>query len=153
MTQAIEEVYRRHAASLTRYATTLVGPDAAADVVAEAVAQTLRGDTLNHVDDIAGYWFRAITNVAASSHRSRLRREKRELKVASATSLTTSPETPSDARALLRALSGRQRAVVYLAYWHDMSPETIARTLDISEGTVRKQLARARQQLRKDLSR
>ena len=40
---------------------------------------------------------------------------------------------------------------MYLTYWEDLAPQTIANLLGVSEGTVRKQLARARDQLRRIL--
>jgi RNA polymerase sigma factor (sigma-70 family) len=45
-------------------------------------------------------------------------------------------------------LSLRQRAVVVLAYWADLTPDDIADRLGISEGAVRRHLARARARLR-----
>jgi len=38
-------------------------------------------------------------------------------------------------------LSPRQRAVVYLAYWEDMTPASTAAVLGIGEGSVRRHLA------------
>jgi RNA polymerase sigma factor (sigma-70 family) len=48
-------------------------------------------------------------------------------------------------------LSERQRAVVYLTYWDDLDPPRIAELLGISDGAVRRHLARARHHLRKTL--
>jgi RNA polymerase sigma factor (sigma-70 family) len=56
-----------------------------------------------------------------------------------------------DARRVLRALSVQQRAVMYLTYWHDWDPARIAEALGVADGTVRKQLARGREQLREAL--
>ena len=53
--------------------------------------------------------------------------------------------------AALAQLSPQQRAVVYFTYWDDLLPSQIAELLDVSEGTVRKQLARARDHLRRIL--
>ena len=58
-------------------------------------------------------------------------------------------ESSIDVHRALATLSPQQRAVVFLAYWEDQTPTQTAATLDITEGTVRKQLARARAQLRK----
>lgn len=60
-------------------------------------------------------------------------------------------ETSIDAHRALAALSEQQRAVVYLTYWDDQTPAQIAELLDVAEGTVRKQLARARDHLRRIL--
>jgi RNA polymerase sigma-70 factor (ECF subfamily) len=48
-------------------------------------------------------------------------------------------------------LSVRQRAVVYLTYWDDLEPADAAERLGISEGSVRRHLARARANLRRTL--
>jgi RNA polymerase sigma-70 factor (ECF subfamily) len=49
------------------------------------------------------------------------------------------------------ALSVRQRAVIVLTYWADLDPRTVAERLGISEGSVRRHLARARAHLREAL--
>jgi len=49
-------------------------------------------------------------------------------------------------------LSVGQRAVIYLTYWHDLSVAQVAGALGVTDGTVRRQLARARARLRGALS-
>ena len=56
-----------------------------------------------------------------------------------------------DVRAALTELSPQQRAVVFLTYWEDRSIPDVAAVLDVTEGTVRRQLARAKDRLRKVL--
>jgi len=41
--------------------------------------------------------------------------------------------------------------VVFLTYWDDLDAATVANLLGVSEGTVRKQLGRARNKLREVL--
>ena len=53
---------------------------------------------------------------------------------------------------VLEELSVQQRAVTYLTYWHDWSVSQVAEALGVGEGTVRRQLARARTRLRGALS-
>lgn len=53
--------------------------------------------------------------------------------------------------AAVDGLSAQQRAVIVLTYWQDLEPKAVAELLGVSEGTVRKQLARARQKLRGEL--
>ena len=48
-------------------------------------------------------------------------------------------------------LSVRQRAVVFLTYWEDLHQRDIATRLDISEGSVRRHLARAHSRLKETL--
>lgn len=52
----------------------------------------------------------------------------------------------------LDQLSPQQRAIVVLTYWMDLDPTAIAEVLDVSDGAVRKQLARARARLREELA-
>jgi RNA polymerase sigma-70 factor (ECF subfamily) len=56
-----------------------------------------------------------------------------------------------DAHRALQQLAPQQRAVIYLTYWEDLRPQQIAELLEVGEGTVRKQLARAREHLRRIL--
>jgi RNA polymerase sigma factor (sigma-70 family) len=42
--------------------------------------------------------------------------------------------------------------VVVLTYWMDLTPAAIAELLEVSEGSVRKQLARARARMKEALS-
>jgi len=51
--------------------------------------------------------------------------------------------------AALRALGPRQRAVVVLRYWLDLTPEETAATLNCTVGTVKSQASRALATLRK----
>jgi len=51
----------------------------------------------------------------------------------------------------IRSLSPQQRAVIYFTYWEDLRPGDVAELLDIGEGSVKRQLARARARLREVL--
>jgi RNA polymerase sigma-70 factor (ECF subfamily) len=44
-------------------------------------------------------------------------------------------------------LSLQQRAVVFLTYWEDLTPGAVAERLGVSEGSVKRHLARARKRL------
>lgn len=151
----VELEYRRHVAELAHYATVLVGPDDAMDVVNEAVAATLARSSLVGVDDVRAYWFRAVTNTAAGWHRSNYRRRTRETRVSTDAYRVVREATTmaDDAQEVLSSLSVQQRAVVYLTYWHDWEPARVAATLGVSEGTIRQQLGRGREKLREVLRR
>ncbi len=61
------------------------------------------------------------------------------------------PELRPEVQQAVERLSVRQRAVVYLTYWEDMTDQMAADHLGISAGSVRRHLARARDHLRKVL--
>jgi RNA polymerase sigma-70 factor, ECF subfamily len=146
------ETYRRHAAELIRYATVLVGPDDAPDVVTEAVLAAFASPQWPTVDNRRAYLYRAVLTRSLSHRRSDTRRRRRETMVALRTATRVEPtESALDAHRALASLSGQQRAVIYLTYWEDQSPAQIAELLTVSEGAVRKQLARARDHLRRIL--
>jgi RNA polymerase sigma factor (sigma-70 family) len=52
----------------------------------------------------------------------------------------------------IRQLELRERAVIYLTYWADLSPSTIATTLAVSQRTVERALRDARRKLEELLS-
>lgn len=87
----VEFEYGRLAPELVRYASVLVGPHDAPDVVADAVVATLERGSLSAVADLRAYWFRAVTNTAVSLHRSSSRRIRREQFVALPTAMRFSP--------------------------------------------------------------
>jgi RNA polymerase sigma-70 factor (ECF subfamily) len=61
------------------------------------------------------------------------------------------PEFRPDVQRAVEKLSVRQRAVVYLTYWEDMTNQMAANYLGISAGSVRRHLARAKTHLRREL--
>jgi RNA polymerase sigma-70 factor (ECF subfamily) len=63
--------------------------------------------------------------------------------------MTELPEYRPEVLAAVRRLSVRQRAVIVLAYWEQLTVPEIAAHLGISEGSVRRHLARARSKLRR----
>ena len=152
----VGDAYRDNAADLIRYATVLVGPSDAPDVVSDAVIGVMSSGKWDGVDNPRGYLFRAVLNQAISHKRSGARRRRREersttMSFAPAALAPAAEATSLDAHRALALLSPQQRAVVYLTYWEDLAPAQIATLHDISEGSVKKQLARAREQLRRIL--
>ena len=148
------DTYRRYAPDLIRYATALVGPADAPDVVSDAVLAAFGSPGWPAVDNRRAYLYRAVLTRASSHHRSSARRRRRERVVAlrDVRSQQEAPPTDAvDAHRALAQLSEQQRAVVYLTYWEDLQPAQIATLLHVTEGTVRKQLARARDRLRRIL--
>jgi RNA polymerase sigma-70 factor (ECF subfamily) len=149
----VEEAYRKWADDLVRYGTAVAGPCDAPDVVAEAFASVLAGgqDAWDAVREPRRYLYRAVLNAARARARSRGRRERREWRVGVATPVGESLSDPGVVAALAR-LSPQQRAVVFLTYWEDLRPADVAAVLGISEGSVKRHLARARSSLREALA-
>jgi DNA-directed RNA polymerase specialized sigma24 family protein len=65
-----EEIYRRNVHDLTRFATSLVGPADAGDVVAEAVMRVMWSKQWDGVTDHRAYLYRAVLNEARMLARS-----------------------------------------------------------------------------------
>ena len=146
-----EELYRKHSDELTRFATGLVGPSDAADVVSAAVLRAIQSKEWAGVENRRAYLYRSVMNEARATQRSTARRRRREER--SAPSEASSGENlHPEIRALVDCLSLRQRAVILLTYWSDLDPAGIASLLQISEGSVRRHLARARHHLRERLN-
>lgn len=145
-----ERTYRKHAEELTRFATFLVGPTDASDIVSAAVLRALSSTAWPSVDHHRAYLFRAVLNEARMHHRSTARRHAREQRSATPERVDEI-DTLSDVLEMVDRLSPRQRAVVYLAYWDDLDPAAVAEVLGVSEGSVRRHLARARAALRRML--
>lgn len=142
------EVYENHAVELTRFATSLVGPTDAPDVVHDAVVSLISSGRLAEADNPRALMYRAVLAKAHSMHRSVFRRRSREQRFAA--SLTAvDPERDPEVTAALVRLSPQQRACVWLAYWEDLDVARIAARLGIAEGTVKSHLARARERLRR----
>jgi RNA polymerase sigma-70 factor (ECF subfamily) len=149
-----EAVYVAHSQRLIRLATVLVGPDDAPDLVAEAVRRAIHRTGWTAVRDQGAYLVTSLVNETRQFHRERSRRAARERRAARLAAVPPHREpgpADLDVRDALGALSPQQRAVVFLAYWEDQPIPEIARLLDVSEGSVRKHLGRAKTKLRRVL--
>lgn len=148
---SIDELWNKWADDLLRYATALVGPDEAPDLVDDAVVKVMvvwQTDPDRRLG--LSYVKRVVVNEARMRHRSRSRRAQREWRAADVPAQVELLADPAVLRAV-GALSVMQRAAVYLTYWEDLTPSMIAEQLGVSEGTVKRHLSRARTQLRKVL--
>ena len=143
------EAYEKHAADLVVYATALVGPSDAEDVVAEAMLGVFTRARWSGVREPRGYLFRCVLNQARMQER---RRSTGRRKEASAPLRSVDDGPEPDDLGLLAPLSVRERSVIYLTYWVDLAPAAVADLLDLSEGAFRRYLARSRAKLREELS-
>jgi RNA polymerase sigma-70 factor (ECF subfamily) len=145
------ELYEKHAAELTRFATTLVGPGQAEDVVAEAVLRSMASPSWPSVAEPRAYLFRAVHNQAKMLRRSELRRSLRETRSFERVDSPVS-ERWLEVRDAMERLSVRERGVLYLAYWLDLPVDEIATTLQLSRRTTMRALRSARTTLEETLS-
>lgn len=141
-----EEIYRSYAEELTRYATGLVGPFDAADVVSDACLKAFAAKSWPDVLNRRAYLYRTVFTVAKDHHRNTLSRRLREMKTASAEAVY-SQDIDVDVLRAIERLSMQQRAAVLLTYWADLTPEMVADRMGISTGAVKSHLARARKRL------
>lgn len=149
---SIDELWTEWGDALARYATVLVGPDDAPDLVDDTLVKVMvawEADPGRRFE--LPYLLRTVLNEARMRHRSRSRRERREWR---AMELPVHAELLSDptVRQAVGRLSVMQRAVVYFTYWEDLTPPMGADRLGVTEGTVKRHLARARSKLREALA-
>lgn len=148
-----EVVYKTHADELVRFATGLVGPDDAPDVVVDAFVRLTSSSVWTEAQDQRALWFRAVVYEAGAWRRANARRTVRE-RAAAPLRRSTDGGVEHDDELLraLAALTAQQRAVVVLTYWADLGPAEVAQLLGVSAGSLKKQLSRARRKLRGALS-
>lgn len=145
-----DEIYRKHASELLQFATSLVGPADAADVVSVAVVNSMWSKTWATVANPRAYLYQAVLNESRMHHRGVMRRRAREMKAAPPDTVTVSA-AGIDVWEAMGRLNVSQRACVFLRYWEGMTTVEIAEELAMSTRSVRRQLARARTTLRRSL--
>lgn len=139
-------MFEKYGVELTRFATSLVGPTDAQDVVSDALMRSMWSDGWEDVANQRAYLYRAALSQARMNHRSASRRRQRERQ--SAQVVISSPlDGEVDVWEALGHLSVAERAVVFLIYWEDLSEVEAAARLGVSERTIRRRLSRARHQL------
>ncbi len=161
---AFAALYDRHAPAIYRFAARRLGEQAADDVVAETfLAAFHRRDRYMPGCADARPWLYGIASRVIGKHR---RAEVRLWRAVShsATHAVTDDETGAiddrmDARSTQPALadaiarlSARDRDVLLLVAWAELSYDEVASALEIPVGTVRSRLSRARRQLRPELA-
>lgn len=141
-----EAAYRLYADELTKYATGLVGPFDAPDVVTDACLRAFGSRKWPEVANRRAYLYRTVYSVAVDHHRSTLSRRVRELRYP-APEAVMPEEIDIDVLSAVERLSVKQRSVVILTYWADLAPAEVAERMGISVGAVKRHLARARKRL------
>jgi RNA polymerase sigma-70 factor (sigma-E family) len=142
--------------TLLRFGYVLTGdPHRGEELVQSALVTTYRRWRHLRHEEPHAYVRRAMVN----AHTSLWRRHRRETRLPEDFDLTFSGKGPAhydDVDLVLRALRAlppRQRAVMVLRYYDDLSEAEIAHTLGCSPGTVKSQASRALRTLRRELDR
>lgn len=153
----LESVYRSHGAEALRLAYLLTGDrELAEDLAQEAfvrVARRIGG--LRNDDSIRWYLRRTVINLA-NSHLRRRRVERSHLPTLAGSTSTASlgavdVVTTRAVREAIAQLSVKQRAVVVLRYYQDLTDQQIASVLGWPVGSVKSTLHRAAAILRQHL--
>ncbi|WP_084597042.1 RNA polymerase sigma factor [Nocardioides aequoreus] len=160
----LEELYAAHYRRLLRLATLLLGDAAQGEDVVQDVFVTVhhRPDLLTGVDDVAAYLRRSVVNGARSAQRRRVVALRHRGRATDPTQ-TAGHAPGADAAVLdgvrrravldaVAALPRRQREVVALRYYLDLSEREIAATLGISQGAVKSHASRGAAALRQRLA-
>jgi RNA polymerase sigma-70 factor (sigma-E family) len=146
---SFDDVYAAEYAGFVRLAVLLVDHQTIAEeLVQDAFVGASR--RWSSLDDPVRYVRQSVVNRARSELRRRavLRREQRL--IATPDSTSDAPQEMFDAIAHLNA---RQRSVIVLRYWSDLSEAEIADTLGMRPGTVKSTLSRAIDRLREEIPR
>lgn len=140
------EIYNRHRDALIRYASALVGPSHAEDVLSTVVLRTLNRRSLASLERADAYLFRAVLNES----RSRMRRHQ-PVELPPEIGHIEDPDVDTTILEVVMDLPTQQRAATYLVYWSDCSIAETATLMGVREGTVKRYLHDARRNLRKTL--
>jgi RNA polymerase sigma-70 factor (sigma-E family) len=156
--EAVTVLYHAHYARMVRIAALLVGDVATAeDVVQDCfIAMHRAWWRLRDTGKALPYLRRAVINRSRSVLRHRVVAD-RHLPLAAPPLASAEDSAPagmerSSVPAALRALPTRQREVVVLRYYADLSEAQIATAMGISKGAVKAHAARAKDSLRALLS-
>lgn len=152
--QQLAELYASHAAAIRRMAFVMTGDrDEAEDLVQEAFVR-LGGRLLKLRDPhrAAGYLFRTVVNLSRD-HGRRLRRDeivRSRLPIGDSLPPHDRGDRERVTAALLK-LPVRQRAVLFLRYYMDLSETQTAEVLNCSRSAVKSLNHRASESFRKEL--
>lgn len=146
----LDRAWRLHGPIALRFATALVGPHDAHDIVTTVFLRATAQPEWQSIEWFDRYLVQGIRHEANNLYRQRRRQWERDLNgLRPDASVDALPDV--DLWRAVAALGVEQRSVVFLAYWHDLTEAEIADTLDVARSTVHRNLVRARAKLRKAL--
>lgn len=145
--EAFDAFVRARLPHLVRFGRVLTGSnEAAQDLVQDALERTLLAwSRIDSRDDPEGYVRRIMVNRNISIWRKFGREHLVDEPVDTA---TEDRQFDDDLWQAIKALPPKQRAVIALRYYEDLSEADIARTLGCSVGTVKSQASKALAKLR-----
>jgi RNA polymerase sigma factor (sigma-70 family) len=152
--EQFEALYSEHGGAVLAYARRRTTPASAEDVVAEVFLTAWR--RLEEIPPDARIWLFGVSRrVLANQRRGHARQVALRSRLAEEAQPWSSPvsEDPSDQRVAraLSSLSEKDREVLLLLGWEELSPGDAARVLDIRAGTFAVRLHRARKHFAKAL--
>ncbi|MFG2072063.1 RNA polymerase sigma factor [Nonomuraea maritima] len=158
--EAFAELFDRYSAMLYRYVAKRLGPDHAEDLVGETflIAFSRRRSYDLTFTDARPWLFGILTKLVSRHHRKEAARYRALLRAP----VDSAVESPADrvaagvsAQAVradlagaLAALPAKDRDVLLLIAWGDLTYEEVAQALGIPVGTVRSRLNRGRRKVR-----
>jgi RNA polymerase sigma-70 factor (sigma-E family) len=154
---AVERLYAEHWTSLVRLGALLLRDQAAAEeVVQDAfIGMHRRWESIREQDKALAYLRRSVVNGSRSVHRRQVVARRfvpdREREVDSAEATVIAGARRAAVLSALDGLPRRQRDVLVLRHWLDLSEADIAATLRISRGAVKSHSSRGLKALRTTL--
>jgi RNA polymerase sigma-70 factor (sigma-E family) len=135
---------------LVRLAHLMTGSSAVAEEIVQEAFLRL-GRRTEGADDLGGYVYVTVVNLARGHLRKRAVEERHVRTLGPDRSVTGDPEI-DETWAAMRRLPAGQRAVLVLRFYEDLPESEIARLLGCRVGTVKSRLHRGLGRLRKELS-
>jgi RNA polymerase sigma-70 factor (sigma-E family) len=151
-----DETVRAHLVAALRLARMLVGnPAVAEDIAAESVARLLAARRRVRIDNPDAYLRRIVVNQVVGRGRRSATERRLGHRFASSASSSDSGDQIVGRETLAHALdqlAPRQRAVLVLRYYEDLSEAAVADLLKIPVGTVKSSASRGLEDLRRLLA-
>ena len=147
--EAFEAFVRVHATTLVRLAGALTGDPHASEEAVQAALERVYV-RWQRLDDPLAYTRQVVVNLCRDRGRGASWRERVGLPFAdrAAPDVIGLRDDRDQLVRAVRALPYRQRAVVVLRFWHDLTEQQAADALGISAGTVKSQTSHALRRLR-----
>jgi len=147
--EAFEVFVREHGTTLVRLAGALTGDPHVSEEAAQSALERVYV-RWRRLDDPLAYARQVVVNLCHDRNRGAIRRERVGLPFANSPAPDVFGVLDDRDRLVraVRALPYRQRAVLVLRFWQDLTEQQAADALGVRTGTVKSQTSRALQRLR-----